>query len=73
LRDAAAVLEPIRDDVVVIGALAVQIVLDEHDVALTPTSDVDAGVETDAVDRVVAHLEENDLRRSDEPHERSLT
>jgi hypothetical protein len=73
LQDAAAVLEPIRDDVVVIGALAVQIALDEHDVALTPTSDVDAGVETDAVDRVVAHLEENDLRRSDEPHERSFT
>lgn len=44
-----------------------------HDVALTPTRDVDAGVATDAVDRVVAHLERSDLRRSDEPHERPFT
>lgn len=39
LREAAAILEPVRDDVVVIGALAVQIALDGHDVALTPTMD----------------------------------
>jgi hypothetical protein len=35
LEGAAAILEPIRDEVVVIGALAVQIALDGHDVALT--------------------------------------
>lgn len=64
LSDAAAVLDPIRDEVVVIGALAVQIALDGHDVALTPTRDVDAGVETAAVERVVAHLEASDLQRS---------
>lgn len=73
LRDVAAILEPIQDDVVVIGALAVQIALDGHDVALTPTRDVDAGVATDAVDRVVIHLEGSGLRRSEEPHERSFT
>lgn len=73
LSDAAAILEPIRDEVVVIGALAVQIALDGRDVALTPTRDIDAGVATEAVDRVVAHLEENGLRHSELPHERSFT
>lgn len=73
LRDAAAILDPIRDEVVVIGALAVQIALDGHDVALTPTRDVDAGVDTAAVERVVAHLEASDLRRSELPHERAFT
>jgi hypothetical protein len=37
MREAAAVLEPIRDDVVVIGAVAVQVALDGQDVALIPT------------------------------------
>ena len=73
LTDAAAVLDPIRDEVVVIGALAVQIALEGHDVALTPTRDVDAGVDTAAVERVVAHLEASDLRRSELPYERSFT
>ena len=73
LSDAAAILEPIRDEVVVIGALAVQIALDGRDVALTPTRDIDAGVSTEAVDRVVAHLEESGLRHSELPHERSFT
>lgn len=73
LLEAAAVLDSVRDDVVVIGALAVQIALDGHEVALTPTRDVDAGVATDAVERVVAHLEECGLERSELPHERSFT
>jgi len=73
LLEAATILEPIRDEIVVIGALAVQVALDGRDVALTPTADVDAGVETEAVDRVVAHLEENGLQRSDVTHERSFT
>ena len=57
MRDAAAVLEPIRDDVVVIAAVAVQVALDGQDVALTPTRDVDAGVATEAAQRVVGHLQ----------------
>lgn len=69
LREAAA----IREEVVVIGALAVQIALDGHEVALTPTRDIDAGISTESVDRVVAHLEENGLRQSDLAHERSFT
>ena len=73
LLDAAAILGPIRDEVVVIGALAVQIALDGHEVALTPTRDIDAGVETDAVDRVVAHLEGAGLRQSEVSHEHAFT
>lgn len=73
LQDAAAILEPIQEEVVVIGAVAVHIALDGHDVAITPTSDIDAGVATEAVDRVVAHLEENGLRQSKLPHERCFT
>jgi hypothetical protein len=73
LREAAEVLEPIRSDVVVIGALAVQIALDGQDVVLAATRDVDAGVATDAVGRVVAQLERSGLRRSDLPHEQAFT
>ncbi|MEW6583530.1 MAG: hypothetical protein AB1416_12310 [Actinomycetota bacterium] len=71
--DAAEVLDPVRADVVVIGAVAVQVALDGRGVALTPTRDVDAGVPTEAVDRVVACLEGRGLRRSDVAHERSFT
>ncbi len=73
LLETAAILEPIRDEVVVIGALAVQVALDGQDVALTPTRDVDAGVETEAVKRVVAHLEKSGLQRSDIAHEHPFT
>ena len=73
MREAAAVLEPVRDDVVIIGAVAVQVALDGHDVALTPTRDIDAGVKTAAVHRVVGRLEASGLTPSDVPHERSFT
>jgi hypothetical protein len=43
MREAAAVLEPVRDDVVIIGVVAIQVALDGQDVALTPTRDIDAG------------------------------
>jgi hypothetical protein len=73
LLEAAEVLKGIRDDVVVIGAVAVQVALDGQVVALTPTRDVDAGVATDAAERVVAHLEHRGLRPSELPHGRSFT
>jgi hypothetical protein len=73
LREAAAILEPVRSDVVVIGALAVQIALDGHEVALTPTGDIDAGTSVESVDRVVAHLEQSGLHRSELAHERTFT
>jgi hypothetical protein len=47
------VLEPIRDDVVMIGAVAVQVALDGQDVTLTPTRDIDASIATEAAQRVV--------------------
>ncbi|HWX44614.1 MAG TPA: hypothetical protein VNY52_04750 [Solirubrobacteraceae bacterium] len=72
MREAAAVLEPIRDDVVVIGAVAVQVALDGQDVALTPARDVDAGVATEAAQRVVEHLQACGLDRSELAHERSF-
>lgn len=73
LREAAEVLAPIREDVVVIGALAVQIALDGHEVNLSPTRDVDAGVKTEDVERVVSHLEAQGLAPSDMEHERRFT
>lgn len=73
MREAATVLEPIRDDVVVIGAVAVQVALDGQDLALTPTRDVDAGVATEAAQRVVEHLQACGLDRSELAHERSFT
>lgn len=73
MRDAAAVLEAVRDDLVVIGAVAVQVALAGHEVAVTPTRDVDAGVANDAVERVVAHLERQGMRRSEAAHERAFT
>ena len=44
-----------------------------HEVVLTPTRDVDAGVATDDVKRVVAHLEDRGLQPSELAHERSFT
>jgi hypothetical protein len=73
LLEAAEVLDGIRNEIVVIGAVAVQVALDGHEVVLTPTRDVDAGVATDDVKRVIAHLEERGLRASELPHERSST
>jgi hypothetical protein len=54
LRDAAEVLAPVRDDVVVIGASAVRIALDGHDAPVSPTRDIDAGTSAQAAERVVA-------------------
>jgi hypothetical protein len=73
MREAAAVLDPVREEVVVIGAVAVQVVLDGQDAILTPTRDLDAGVATDAVQRVVTRLQECDMRPSELSHERSFT
>jgi hypothetical protein len=73
LRDVAEILKPVRSDVTVIGAVAVQIALDGHDVALSPTGDIDAGTSVERAAEVVRHLESRGFRRSDEPHERSFT
>jgi len=73
LREAADVLEAVRDHVVVIGAAAVQVALDGEQVALTPTRDVDVGIAGEDAERVVAHLHARGMRRSGLPHEHSFT
>jgi hypothetical protein len=73
LREAAEVLGPVRDDAVVIGAVAIQIALEGHDLPLTPTGDVDAGTSVDRAAGIVSHLEAHGLRRSEDEHERGFT
>ena len=73
LAEAAEVLEPVRDDVVVVGAAALEVALAATPVAITPTRDVDVVVPVERAADVVAHLESADLRRSEEPHEAAFT
>lgn len=74
LAEAAEVLGAVRDDVVVIGAAALEVALaDAPLVAITPTRDVDVVVSVDRAADVVSHLEAADLRRSDVPYERGFT
>lgn len=75
ILDAAETLEAVVDDVVVIGATAVRIVLGGTPALVAATRDVDAGVAApEAIPRVVRHLEqEAGMRRSELPHERSFT
>jgi hypothetical protein len=82
LSDAADVFAGVEDEVVVVGAAALEVALaelaasatrDVELVVITPTRDVDAVVETERAAAVVAHLEAADLRRSDVEHERPFT
>ena len=74
LAEAADVLAPFREAVVVVGAAALEVALaDAQSVAITPTRDVDVVVPTDRAADIVAHLEAADLRRSPVPHERQFT
>jgi hypothetical protein len=74
LAEAADVLRPVLDDVVVIGAAALEVALtDASTIAITPTRDIDLVVATDDAGNVVKHLEAADLRRSDVPHENAFT
>ncbi len=74
LAEAADVLGAVRDDVVVIGAAALEVALaDTPSVAITPTRDVDLVVSVDRAADVVSHLEAADLRPSDVSYERGFT
>jgi hypothetical protein len=85
MREAASVLGPIVDDVVVIGALAVAVALSSDHAAGTPaaelrrvvtigpTFDVDLAVEPQAARAVVRHLTEQGLQPSTAPGERGFT
>ncbi|MGE0505378.1 MAG: hypothetical protein AB7P38_08235 [Solirubrobacterales bacterium] len=72
-RAASEALGPVRDEVVVVGALAVEIALSGSEIALTPTADVDAGTRAEDVAAVVTHLEATGFERSNLAHERTFT
>lgn len=71
--EAADALASFRDDVVVVGAIAIEVMLAEREVVITPTRDVDVVVPTSGVDEVVRALEEADFKPSDVPHEAAFT
>jgi hypothetical protein len=73
LREAAAILTPVCSEVVVVGALAVQVVLDGHDALLAPTGDIDVAISIESTKAVVDHLEREGLRPSDLIYERGFT
>ncbi|HET7484860.1 MAG TPA: hypothetical protein VFJ64_05720 [Solirubrobacterales bacterium] len=73
LREAAEVLREVRNEVVVVGATAVEVALHGVPAAINPTRDVDLVVHTDDVDDVVRRLEAADLAPSVLDHERGFT
>jgi len=74
LAEAADVLAEVRDDVVVVGAAALEVALAEQNSAvITPTRDIDVVVPVANVAEVIARLEAADMHRSDVDHERSFT
>ena len=85
LGEAADVLADIRDDLVVVGAAALEVALagdsrvavtatrDLDVVVITPTRDIDAVVPVDRAADVVSTLEGAGLRRSEVEHERAFT
>jgi hypothetical protein len=74
LAEAAEVLADVRNDVVVVGAAALEVALAEQSSAvITPTRDIDVVVAVDHVAEVVARLEAADLHRSDVEYERAFT
>jgi hypothetical protein len=73
MREAADVLEPVQDDVVVFGAVAVEVALADAEISVSPTRDIDLVVETDTANAIIEHLESAGMRRSEIPHEASFT
>jgi hypothetical protein len=85
LSEAADVLADVRDDLVVVGAAAIEVALasdarvdvtatrDLDVVLVTPTRDIDAVVPVDRAAVVVSRLESAGLRRSEVDYERAFT
>lgn len=85
LAEAADVLADVRDDLVVVGAAAIEVALasdtrvevtatrDLDVVVITPTRDIDAVVPIDRAALVVSKLESAGLRRSEVDHECAFT
>jgi DNA-binding NarL/FixJ family response regulator len=68
------VLGEVLDDVVVIGAAALEVALaGESSVVITPTRDVDVVVPVERAADIVSHLEAKDMRRSEIAHARAFT
>jgi hypothetical protein len=74
LAEAAEVLAGFRNEVVVIGATALEVALADGAVgAITPTRDVDVVVPTERAAVVVAELERSGWHRSELDYERAFT
>lgn len=73
LCEAADVLGAVKDDVVVVGAAAIEVALHGATAAITPTRDVDAVVGTESVDVVVGQLEAAELQPSTLDYEKGFT
>lgn len=73
LEEAARTLHEVKDEVVVVGAAAIEVALYAVPATITPTRDVDLVVSTTDVDAVVGHLEEADLEPSTIEYERGFT
>jgi hypothetical protein len=73
LRDAARALRAVQNDVVVVGAAAIEVALHGVPAAITPTRDVDVVVDTVDVDTVVRQLEAARLVPSELDYEKGFT
>jgi hypothetical protein len=74
IAEAAHVLAVVRDEVVIVGAAALEVALaEEKRLAITPTRDVDVVVPTERAEVVISLLEAADMDRSEVPHERGFT
>lgn len=73
LTEAADVLDPVRDEVVVVGAAALEVALDKAVASITPTRDVDVVVGVKEATAVVRQLEDANLSESEADHERGFT
>jgi hypothetical protein len=73
LRDAAEALGDVKDDVVIVGAAAIEVALHGAPASITPTRDVDLVVDAADVDRVVEQLEAAELTPSELEYERGFT
>jgi hypothetical protein len=73
MREAADVLRPVRGEVVVIGATALEAALAGTDARSAATIDVDCAVGMNSAEAVIDQLESAGLTPSDEPHERGFT
>lgn len=73
LREAAEALAGVRDDVVIVGAVAIEVALHGAPAAITPTRDVDLVVDAPNVEKVVKQLEAARLTPSELDFEKGFT